>query len=278
MHSNLHAQTVSSFGREWSTYDQAPIVGLATTASRFEEYFSLFPWGAMPKSAEGADVGCGSGRWALHVAPRVGTLHCIDASGEALEVARRNLAGQENCRFYHASVDNIPLSPGSLDFCYSLGVLHHVPDTLAGIKSCTNLLRPGAPLLLYLYYALETRPLWFRSIWRISDLVRRGIARLPYWPKRIVCETIAVAVYLPLAKAAALVERWGGDPRRLPLSWYRDKPFYTLRTNAFDRFGTYLEQRFTKAQIEQMMRDAGLVDIEFSDGEPFWCAIGRRGL
>jgi SAM-dependent methyltransferase len=273
---NSHAGTVSSFGREWSTYDQAPIAGLESTSARFLEYFSIFPWDALPRHSEGADVGCGSGRWALQVAPKVGTLHCIDASGEALEVARRNLSKQGNCQFHRASVGDIPIPAASLDFCYSLGVLHHVPDTFEGIKSCVKLLKPGAPFLVYLYYDLETRPWWYRSIWRTSDILRRSIARLPYWPKRLVCEGIAFTVYLPMAALSGLVEKMGGDPNRLPLSWYRDKPMYTLRTNAFDRFGTELEQRFSRAQIDAMMRAAGLGDIVFSEKEPFWCAVGRR--
>jgi SAM-dependent methyltransferase len=91
---NSHAGTVSSFGREWSTYDQAPIAGLESTSARFLEYFSVFPSDTLPSYSEGADVGCGSGRWALRVAPKIGTLHCIDASGEAFKVARRNLSKQ----------------------------------------------------------------------------------------------------------------------------------------------------------------------------------------
>jgi len=273
---NVHMRTVTSFGAEWRTYDQAAIAGLQSTTARFEEYFSIFPWDALPENAEGADVGCGSGRWAIRVAPRVGTLHCIDASAEAIDVARRNLSKQANCRFHHASVGDMPLPPASLDFCYSLGVLHHVPDTFDGIKSCVRLLKPGAPFLVYLYYALETREWWYRSLWRMSDLGRRTVSRLPYWPKRVACEAIAFGVYLPFASLASLVQRLGGNPERLPLSWYRDKPLYTLRTSAFDRFGTELEQRFTRSKIEQMMRDAGLVDIRFSDGEPYWCAVGRK--
>ena len=44
-----------------------------------------------------------------------------------------------------------------------------------------------------------------------------------------------------------------------------------------DRFGTRLEQRFSKPQIEQMMTAAGLIDIRFSDGLPYWVACGRKG-
>lgn len=42
---------------------------------------------------------------------------------------------------------------------YFLGVLHHVPDTQAAIRSCVGLLKPGAPLLLYFYYAFDNRVL-----------------------------------------------------------------------------------------------------------------------
>jgi SAM-dependent methyltransferase len=273
---NLDERTVRSFGEEWSTYDQSHLVNEGRIAQRFDEYFAIFPWEALPQGAAGADIGCGSGRWAAFVAARVGVLHCVDASDRALAVARRNLASRANCQFHHASVDAIPLQVGSLDFCYSLGVLHHVPDTLAGIKACAALLKPRAPLLLYLYYALDNRPWWYRAIWRASDILRRGISSLPFGLKRVATEIIAGTVYWPIARLAALVEALGGDPSSMPLSWYRDKPFYTMRTNAFDRFATPLEQRFSRAQIEAMMHIAGLENIRFSEGPPFWCAVGYR--
>jgi SAM-dependent methyltransferase len=274
---NVDAKTVRSFGHEWSTYDQHRLVDdEERTARRFDEYFDIFPWDSLPDMPVGADVGCGSDRWAVRVARRVGTLHCIDASADALEVAQRNLAGVTNCQFHHASVAAIPIPKSSLDFCYSLGVLHHVPDTLAGIKDCVALLKPGAPFLLYLYYALDDRPWWFRAIWKVSDVVRRGIASLPFWPKRVLTEIIAALVYWPLSRLSAAVESLGGDPSGLPLSWYRDKPFYTMRTNAYDRFATPLEQRFSQGEIETMMRQAGLEEIRFSPKMPFWCAVGRR--
>ena len=49
-----------------------------------------------------------------------------------------------------------------------------------------------------------------------------------------------------------------------------------MRTDAFDRFCTALEHRFTRQQIENMLLKAGLCDIRFSDHEPFWCAVGFK--
>jgi hypothetical protein len=49
-----------------------------------------------------------------------------------------------------------------------------------------------------------------------------------------------------------------------------------MRTDAYDRFCTRLEQRFTRQQIEQMLAGAGFGDIGFSDEVPYWCAVGRK--
>lgn len=272
---NIDTQVVDDFGDEWGRFDQ---VGVKREELQrlFEEYFSVFPWETLPPNARGFDVGCGSGRWAYFVSPRVGTLHCVDASVGALAVARTNLASRPNCEFHQASVDELPFANGSMDFGYSLGVLHHVPDTRAGLADCVSKLRSGAPFLVYLYYAFDNRPAWFKGVWRVSDLLRRGISTLPPRPKAAVTDLIAALVYWPLARLSGLLERGSIGVDSFPLSAYRDKSFYTMRTDARDRFGTRLEQRFTKAQITEMMSAAGLQRIQFREGSPYWCAVGYK--
>lgn len=266
---------MAGFGEEWSHYDQTG-AGDAELREAWDRYFAVFPWDRLPDDPVGFDLGCGSGRWARLVAPRVATLHCIDASPRALEVARRNLRALPHCRFHEASVDRIPLPDGSMDFGYSLGVLHHVPDTEAGIRACVEKLKPGAPLLLYLYYAFDNRPAWFRTVWRASDLLRKRISRLPARARIAVTQMIAAGVYFPLARTSALAERLGMDVGAFPLSFYRHHSFYTMRTDALDRFGTRLEHRFTREQIRGMMERSGLRDVRFHDGEPYWCAVGSK--
>jgi SAM-dependent methyltransferase len=261
---NVDHRTVSGFGFEWKTFDQSK-VSIEESARLFEGYFSIFPWDKLSPHATGIDVGCGSGRWARQVAPRVGRLHCIDASAEALSVTRHNLAEFKNCDFHCACVNNMPIDDSSLDFGYSLGVLHHVPDTAAAIRSCVQKLKIGAPFLIYLYYALENRPAWFRLIWECPHSVRLAITQI-----------IAATLYYPLARISLVGELAGLNVDSIPLSFYRSKSFYTMRTDALDRFGTSLEQRFTSNQIREMMARAGLGGIKFSDRNPFWCAIGYR--
>ncbi len=87
-----------------------------------------------------------------------------------------------------------------------------------------------------------------------------------------------MVLYWPLAKIAHLGEKFGLNVGSFPLSFYRNSSFYTMRTDALDRFGTRLEHRFTRKGIEVMMRHAGLEDIQFRDEEPFWIACGRKAL
>lgn len=272
---NLDPATIDGFGREWATYDQSALVGEEYDTT-FQEYFEVFPFDALPADAEGFDLGCGSGRWASGVAPRVGLLHCIDPSPEALSVAKRRLGDSDNVQFHVASADSIPLADASQDFGYSLGVLHHIPDTARALADCVRKLKPGAPFLVYIYYKMENRPAWFRAVWRTSDLFRRFISRLPFGARKAVSLGIAVGVYWPLARTARVAQRLGMDPSNLPLSGYRDHSFYFMRTDALDRFGTKLENRFSRPEIQQMMEQAGLEQIRFRDGIPYWTACGVK--
>ena len=231
----------------------------------------------LPNDAIGFDIGCGSGRWAKLVAPRVGKLHCIDPS-VALEVARMSLQGITNCEFHRAGVDDIPVPDQSMDFGYSLGVLHHIPDTQAALTSCVTKLKPGAPFLLYLYYAFDNRPAWFILIWKMSELIRGLVSGMPNGLRYATSQMIAVLIYWPLARFAKLAESLGVNVKNFPLAPYRHWGFYVMRTDALDRFGTRLEQRFSRVEIQRMMETSGLGNIVFSEKTPFWCAVGFAGV
>ena len=272
---NIDQKTVEGFGDEWDLYDQKNFTG-SGYESLTKIYFKLFPFNKIDQSAEGFDMGCGSGRWARFLAPKVGILNCIDPSQKALSIAQSNLSQFSNCTFECSGVNETQLAPNSQDFGYSLGVLHHIPDTALGLKACSDLLKPGAPFLLYLYYRFDDKPVWFRMIWRLTDLLRLIISRLPFTLKKTICYMIAIVIYYPLSRLSKYLEKKGFDVSNVPLSAYKHQPFYTLATDALDRFGTKLEQRFTKSEIIKMMIDANFENIEFNDPNPGWICLGYK--
>ncbi len=73
-----------------------------------------------------------------------------------------------------------------------------------------------------------------------------------------------------------LLDKIGINVSNFPLTWYKNEPFYIMRTDALDRFGTSLEQRFTKDEISKMLLNAGFENIKFSDREPFWTVLSYK--
>jgi len=262
---NIDHATVNGFGEEWNRFTQQALSD-HERAEVFAKYFSLINWTKKPIRA--LDMGCGSGRWDVLVAPVVGELVAADASPLALEVARQNVHAP-NVTFIECTTESLPFPDEYFDLIFSLGVLHHLPNTQAAIHSLARKLARGGVLLLYLYYAFDNRPAWFRAIWRVSDLLRRCISRLPFSLRYVASQIIAVTVYWPLARFAKYLP----VPDSWPLRFYANRSFYFMRTDALDRFGTKLEQRFTKRQIIAMLEEAGMTGVRFSDSEPYWvCA------
>jgi len=99
-----------------------------------------------------------------------------------------------------------------------------------------------------------------------QDAVRRVSSGLPQSLLVGLTTALALMVYYPLARLARLLRTVGlrrlADP--LPLSFYADLSFATIRNDSLDRFGTTLEKRFTRAEIRQLLEGAQLRDVVVS--------------
>ena len=67
------------------------------------------------------------------------------------------------------------------------------------------------------YYDFDNKPNWFKLIWKITDLFRRNICRLPFKSKLFLSKLIAIFIYFPLAKLSLLMEVLGFDITNIPL-------------------------------------------------------------
>ena len=270
-------KVIEDFGKEWTRFSQVDSVSQGELDNIYNGYFKIFPESFFSdKTKVGFDMGCGSGRWAKFIAPKVEKLLCVDASDEALAVARKNLNEYSSCNFVCSTAEDFNVPEESMDFGYSLGVLHHVTDTQESLNNCVSKLKKGAPFLLYLYYKFDNRSAIFKFIWHVSNILRLFICRLPFSIKKLVTDFIAVIIYWPMSRLALFVNKLGVKDSSIPLSFYKNSSFYTMRTDSLDRFGTKLEKRYTKKSMEKLMLDSGLVDIDFSLSEPYWVAVGYR--
>ncbi len=272
---NIDKNVVKSFGEEW-TYFQQDRISEKEELNLFNNYFYNFPFKKLNSKSVGFDLGCGSGRWSKYIANKIDKIICIDASKDSIKIAKKNLSKFKNCEFYVASVDEMPIKDNSMDFGFSLGVLHHLPDPFEGIKSCIAKLKPGAPFLVYLYYNLENRPIWYKIIWKATDVIRIITSALPKKGKYIFAFLVAIFVYFPLTKVSYILNKLGISSNLIPLSFYKNYSFYVMFTDAYDRFGTSLEHRYSKSEMQNLLKKSGLEKIVFNDHAPFWCAIGYK--
>lgn len=271
---NIDPSVVHDFGEEWKKF------AVHTDESVKElrkEYFDIIDESIVNKNTYMIDIGCGSGRWTDYFVDKAGFIEAIDPS-DAVFAADKMLGGKDNVRVTKASVDTIPWDDNSFDFGMSIGVLHHIPNTKQALIDCVKKIKPGGHFYVYLYYRFDDRGFLFKSIFYLSNLLRLVISKMPQGLKKFTCDVLAVLLYWPLSRFAGLLHKMKLHKlaKKVPLEPYYNKPFYNLRNDCLDRFGTKLEQRFLRPEIEEMMTEAGLTDIRFGEKSAYWHAVGKK--
>jgi SAM-dependent methyltransferase len=270
---NLDQQVIDSFGHEWSAFDYAKGETDDALDSQFLAYCTPMDLTQFnSKSSVAADFGAGSGRWASRLLPYFSLVYALEPSDGANRVLKSKFSKESRMRILQETVGANSIPAGSLDLAMSLGVLHHIPDTGLAIRDVASKIKSGGFFLCYLYYNLENKPVFYRGLFWASNSLRWVISRLPYAMRRLIAKIIARAVYLPLARTSKLLGNKGKDVSNFPLHHYANMPFVMLQNDALDRFGTRLEQRFSKKEITEMLSKAGfdLSTLKFSDVQPFW--------
>lgn len=263
---------ISDFGDEWEKFNQYK-VKKDELLKIYKDYFFINPWTKKGSICKGIDLGCGTGRWAQFVAKKVNSLTVVDASEKSLLAAKKNLQFYKNVNFKQCDLTKLPFENNYFDFGYSLGVLHHIPNIKKALSEIHRVLKPNAGFLLYMYYSLENEPFLYKNIWRFTNILRGVICKLPKKIKMCVCDIIAFTIYYPLSKFSKILFFLGFDISKIPLSYYKDKSFYTMRTDSLDRFGTSYEKRYTKKEILNLLEEKGFNRVKFSNRKPYWCVI-----
>jgi len=272
-------KVLNDFGEEWDRFNFLDEKELASVKHQFLSYINPLPTTLISrKDLVIADFGAGTGRWSYFFKDLCKRIYVLEPSTKAFEVCRNRFHSDSRVVLLNQSIEENFIDSSSLDLAVSLGVLHHIPNTQKALDSIQEKLRPGGYFLGYLYYALENKPLYYKLIWRMSDLLRRFISHLPKTLKFVLADVLALLVYFPLAKFSKLLSRLGFSSDGIPLHHYSNLSYKVMRNDALDRFGTSLEKRFTKEEIRAMLSAAGfdVSTLVFSEHEPFWTFSVRK--
>jgi SAM-dependent methyltransferase len=276
---NIDDEVVDHFGREWAKYNYLNGIASEALDKQFMAYTSPIDLEEFDsESSVAADFGAGSGRWAERLVPFFHKIYALEPSVEAVQVMNEKFLQDSKVQVLHEDIEKNSISENSLDLAISLGVLHHIPDTSQAIIDVGNKIKSGGIFLCYLYYKVEDKPIYYRAVFRIVNVIRYSISRMPHTLRMFIAKLIAFSIYLPLARFSRFRLKSGKDISNIPLHHYAEMPFIMLENDALDRFGTRLEQRFNKEGIKKMLEAANfdLNTLQFSEAEPFWTFAVRK--
>lgn len=271
---NIDPLVVQDFGNEWLKFQNYSAEEIRSWAI---SYFDILDDSIVNKNTYALDIGCGTGRWTKYLSERAGFIEAIDPSNAVL--AADYLLGEiENVRIAKASVETIPFDDETFDFVMSIGVLHHIPDTQKALTDCVKKVKKGGYFYVYLYYNLENRGRLFKSVFYVSEGVRKVVSKFSPTLKRFSCDLLAVTTYMPFVATGRLLNFVGLKKfsNKLPLRDYQNKSFFIIRNDALDKYGTTLEQRFSKEQVIALMKNSGLDNIRVSPQSPYYHAVGQK--
>lgn len=266
---------VNDFGKEWQKFDNEYLSD-NELKKIFNDYFYIFPKKFFKKNKVGIDLGAGTGRWAKFVARKVKKLFLLEPSLEAISVSKKKLKFFKNIIFINQEIKELKNKNLKFDFAYSLGVIHHLNYPNKAFKIINNKLKKGSPFLVYLYHNFEDNNKFYKSIWKMSEVLRYFISKFNFKTKSLICDFIAVIIYFPLAKFSLILSKLQFNIKNIPLNYYKDMPFYVMRNDSLDRFGTTYEKRYSKRDIIKLFKSNGFSNIEISNKQPYWCVVGYK--
>jgi len=256
-----------TFGEEWQGFPEI----LPEHEKEFQQYFDLVDLDVLANTRV-CDLGCGIGRWSHFLKDRCREMVLLDFS-EAIFVARENLRGADNALFFLGDLRQMPFRDDFADFLFTLGVLHHLPT--GALEEVRALSRRAPTLLVFLYYALDNRPMFWRWLLSAVTGVRLGLSRMenPH-VRSALTWALTIGAYLPLISLGHALRPLGLE-NKIPLyDFYRGKSLQRIRQDVYDRFFTRIEQRFRKEEI-LALRDT-FCEVVVSDDPPYWHFLCRR--
>ncbi|HEY4502307.1 MAG TPA: class I SAM-dependent methyltransferase [Candidatus Paceibacterota bacterium] len=185
----IEKRTIDDFGEQWTNYRDNP--GHYGSSKLLLNIFGPL---LAQKDVEGstvAEIGSGTGR-IVNMLLDVGVSHVYAVEpSEACEILKDNTESrQKQITYMRIPGDALPANL-QLDFAFSIGVIHHIPNPMPTLKAMYNALRPGGKILIWIY-GREGNETYLSIIEPIRNITKK----LPHSILMIICSVLLVFLEL----------------------------------------------------------------------------------
>lgn len=246
-----------SFGNEWNMFPKTQLdsyTGTTISRDRFKEVAQTDPAKLANKLT--LECGCGMGRFLEVLAKAGANVVGIDYSSAA-DAAFANLREYPNVLILQGDLFDLPFQAASFDFVYSIGVLHHTPNTRRALRAISRYVKPVGALSIWVYrkYRLPRPYRLYRYALRYfsAETVLRVIRM--YHPLSWRIRSVPV-VGKPLSVALPIADYRG----ILPLGKEHQIEWSYLDT--VDALTPWYESRHSPSEVTSWFKELGYDDIE----------------
>jgi SAM-dependent methyltransferase len=258
-------ETIRDFGEQWLQYSDNQ--GYYGSLELFSDILFPFLKPEQIGDCRVAEIGSGTGR-IVNMLLQAGAGHIVAIEpSEAFGPLRQNLNEPEKVTCLNIRGDELP-SDGDLDYVFSIGVLHHIPNPGPVVKAAYGALKPGGRFLIWVYgkegnglYLALTLPL--REITkRLPHFLLASLVEMIYWPLILY---IRLCHFLPLPLKRYLVsvfEKMSREKRRLII---------------YDQLNPSYAKYYSRPEAEELIHAGGFFDVRSHHRHGYsWTVIGTK--
>jgi len=203
------------------------------------------------------EVGFGMGTDLFQFASAGAEVSGVDLSPRHLELARRRFSffglGADLQR---ADAENMPFDDGTFDLVYSIGVVHHTPDTQQALDEIRRVLKPGGRAVIAVYHK-HSAFFWCHIVLSnflmkgrfLRESFRRTKSRIEYRSHSDACPIVKVYSRRKLRRMLREFTATELDCRHLATSHFGNLAPFVSEESARkleNRYGWYLIAKCTK--------------------------------
>ncbi len=243
-------RTIKDFGDQWTRYQDNS--GYYGSAAFFEDVFAPLLTAADLKNTRVADIGAGTGRF-VNIFLEAGASHVVAVEpSAAFEVLKKETqAGAARVTYLNVPGDRLPPDL-ALDYAFSIGVLHHIPEPQPVLLAARRALKGGGTFCAWVYGAEGNR-----AYLAMAAMLRSIVRPLPHW----LLATIVWLLYWPLRGYMAIAARVP-----VPLGDYLNRVVSRLdadkiRLVIYDQLKPAYAKYYRREEAHALFESAGYEDI-----------------